>query len=1268
MNISEYFFINKTLTEELSRRKKQQKFKDTLAAAKAKGADKFKRNEELRKILALEASEDDLREALKLAEKWEAESITISNVAAESTDVEDNLDLDAQMRKRNCQNFILLAVGRGGYFSKAREINSEEDNEANRIGRFRMFLEMEGHFPWLIYDGETKLTGVTLVETLVRLSKEDFTLVDGAQDEIKSKIGKRAEFDRKAQEDKERGKGGAAKKTASAKVSLSAEIRDKLSNPSASKVSAVKVTEYDRVDFLISRVAEGLPNILEKEKLAFSEFAQTDFTLSALDSALEEERKKIEEAKSERDEIVPEAILLLEKLGKILDSSSEGIGNSIKKRFGWAQEQAKEEDPEYTKAKNLFGGELTAEKFPNFFQRSTDDNTIVVNPKKVTELNQANSQEVDEIALAQDFPTEEKINAALEGLNAVIKKVKSRVGGKKWDSNIFSSFPVVAFQSKYKTIAKILGFKTEEEGWEKAITKDEFTVRFSEFFQQSEDGDKVVTIVEKNKERLFSEGYKKQEDCADVKALTAFAQHLNSVAIEANREPEAIIELLKLKPIEDDPILPQSQKIVEELFAILGENSGAFEDFFEITVLEDKKVHSLKAAKRRELFEVARRSADAKSGQQLSLEVKTLLNNVRDKEIKGFLHRLKKGAPAANLLQDPKLKTLNGLFPLQTSNEDKEKILNSGDAIERVLKKVWNKYQDTLAKEASEPVIPVEVDESKRLVTEFVIAMQEIKKFKDDKKGDVAKSYNLSEVRKLFILPNFVELYKESLLYASLNSDYQYIANPVLTAEDVRIYQSFKDLYAFTAQLLQANILLTYAEAETAFKPIETVIISEFDRIRRNQESIPTSEKITACLADPESPLGKSVKTAADRQVSDHKIEFKRLIKQHYPDYESRSDNLTKLTTTAKTLESERASLAKDAKELEQKLTEYFRFNKRNFEEFKNQFSGFLHLRLEGNDLPTEVLSIAQQLTGVAGDLGAVQSARIKELEDKIREMDGRASVIVNGKTREELLGDISALNIEKINIERTLREQSLELTNTKQLLAKREDSTSQGESSLHRPSNRVSRASVVQTYATSEVRTKPIVVCEKTISERLAAFSSQVNLSDFTIKLEAEPKYQAQFSAAKDGSKYYAATFAKGTFDESPVKKNDDGTNKVKGSGIFNDIDMANSNFRACKFIAVDFSKMSFTSFRKIKFVNCNFQECVLPRGVNFTDDQFKGSKLVVSEEFKQVAHKVYEKGKKVDIKKLSSLTEPSTTLKQPYYKLLRGENQHGNGGTTVY
>ena len=485
-------------------------------------------------------------------------------------------------------------------------------------------------------------------------------------------------------------------------------------------------------------------------------------------------------------------------------------------------------------------------------------------------------------------------------------------------------------------------------------------------------------------------------------------------------------------------------------------------------------------------------------------------------------------------------------------------------------------------------------------------------------------------------------------------------------------------------------------------------------------ETLEYPEPLINCLTA-KRPLGvilgcdEVITGAVFEIVSGNRAEFSQKLEENSGgDYERKSSSLKKLLDSKSRASVECAELEKKSKAVMDKAKSQFLENSELDEEesetayldYKAEYEPYSYLGLSGDRLPREVLilvkrhtpgidktdrsfgsnaTLIRKLRELEADKKALQD-RLKEasavnntselevLREKLQRMERENAEKSSMVSREALL--LANQEIQSLKDKISRLESSVQNSNGNGLTSIRNTSdrsarlTTHNESSLHRPSNRVSRASVVQTYATSEVRTKPIVVREKTISERLAGFSSHVNLSDFTIKLgTSESKYQAQFSAAKDGSKYYAATFVKGTFDENLVEKNGDGTNKVKGSGIFNDIDMANSNFRACKFIAVDFSKMSVTSFRKIKFVNCNFEDCVLPRGVNLTDDQFKGSRLVVSEEFKQVAHNVYEKGKKVDIKELSSLTKPSISMTpKPYYKLVRGENQHGNSRKTVY
>ncbi len=154
------------------------------------------------------------------------------------------------------------------------------------------------------------------------------------------------------------------------------------------------------------------------------------------------------------------------------------------------------------------------------------------------------------------------------------------------------------------------------------------------------------------------------------------------------------------------------------------------------------------------------------------------------------------------------------------------------------------------------------------------------------------------------------------------------------------------------------------------------------------------------------------------------------------------------------------------------------------------------------------------------------------------------------------------------------------------------------------------------------------------TIEEKLARFSKDVYVNDFTIKIDDEGQ-NVKLTKAKDDKKYYYALFEKGVFDESSVEKKGE-KNGVEGSGIFNDVSIFKANFKKCKFVNVDFSKVG--DFETAKFANCTFVNCAFPKGFYLEkgaineeklNKQFPDSKLVIGDDVKELAGKVYKKDK---------------------------------------
>ena len=102
-----------------------------------------------------------------------------------------------------------------------------------------------------------------------------------------------------------------------------------------------------------------------------------------------------------------------------------------------------------------------------------------------------------------------------------------------------------------------------------------------------------------------------------------------------------------------------------------------------------------------------------------------------------------------------------------------------------------------------------------------------------------------------------------------------------------------------------------------------------------------------------------------------------------------------------------------------------------------------------------------------------------------------------------------------------------------------------------------------------------------------------------------ARPIITPQIISLHHDKSQHRAEFGGVVFDETKVKKNDDGKNE--GGGIFNDADLNLANFRGCKFDNVDFSSIDPKILSTISFVNCEFENCNFPKGFKFQQYQFK-------------------------------------------------------------
>lgn len=1047
--LAEYFLQNKTLLSELAAAKLEKSFQifETEATA-ARGDDDLKtkkRKASLTNALEqLPLNRDQLDRALALAEKLERKIPTTKKIAEGSLKEKgpDKGDEDA--------HFEAFTEGLRSSLLK------------NPTYDFVLSA-----YPWLIEDKSAPDRSEKLQIYLEEIINLNLTLKPGKEAEIRGKIKNYLTLRREeeAEKEAENSKAGtsAKPKTASPSLLLSEQIKEKIKDETTPK--PIKTDNYDRVNFLIRSVASAVENIIPKLKLNFEQFAKEDFTLASFDATIAEKIQQLNEAKSDRRDIVPDSILSLEKLAKALDESSPGIRRSIKNRLGWPQEKIIAEDAKYVAAKDLFGTnkELTEANFSQFFQRNADGKFEIV-PTKAEELNPIEDEasgidaeklneelaklntEIDtakpikigdpklwsnflmtpgfvakfkdtdypQIALAlfptgdiktkklndvqarftelftqekkesenravtktaelenllsaskkSSLPTETEINNEIGKLNAAILKAKPLASGKNWIKNIFSAFPAVKFQSQYKSIAKILKFDTEAKDWESKIKKDEFEERFNGFFEQDQGDDRAVKIKDDKKEALLKHGYVEQKESEELQKLKKFLEYLNSDEKAFSIKPYSeIVTSLKTVEMPDDPIPSKYNAILAEAQQTITATPQSFEKIFAVETVKDGEKHKLREDKRKDLVIAARNQPSP--FKPLSSEVSAILTTSTTPAeenahtlVEDFSAILSKGSLAGQLLAGDTFKTLNQLFPPGTPDEEKAKTLKSGKKLEKNLQKIWAKF---LIPQTAE--IESKADDSKTAMIKFVIALQEIEGYKAK---DLAVKYDLDELKKAFISPNFANLYKESLFYASLEGNNK-LVNPPLTSDDIALYKGFNKYYESAARVLVSSNKLSEEEANTAFEP-----------------AMGFRQAFTFLQEKADSADGKKIDAAASIIIKAHKDKFFLKIKGFHPhDYNSKSDEVTALSKEIGTINEENALLAKNSEATERALSTYFSFSGKKFQDYKDKFEGFLHLQLEGDSLPKDVLAIASRHTGVGtldqGDQGLL--AKILKLE-----------------------------------------------------------------------------------------------------------------------------------------------------------------------------------------------------------------------------------------------------------------------------------------------
>lgn len=1025
--LAEYFVKNKSLIAEMADAKLEKEFRLLVTDATNDRAPIKAKLALVKAITVLPLKKSQLKEALQLALRLEAvitPKVVIPEKKVPKADNEDSLYLEFT----NALNLFNSTPSKS-------EIDKIEIAEAT--------------CPWLIKDLEKSKE--KLSSYLGEITDDYKTLKPEKEEEIREKIRNYLALRAKeaATEKDLASLAPELEKPKTVVELLSKKIEQKLKEEESTKL--FRTDDYDRVNFLIQSVASTLGELAPKEKLTLASFSKEDFTLASLDKEIAEKEQQLEDAKSDRREIVPDSILSLEKLAKALDENTHTIGVAIKNSLGWKQGKIFKEAPEYVAVKDLFGepNGLTEENFSQFFEHKEDKRFEIVpakakelNPikdeaaginaekleKELTSLNEAISgaakktfgyrlwsnflmtggimprfeatkypqialalfpeggienKKFDEIKLKfeglfsqnkerlsgnrnivkqpalenllsaskkSSLPTKEEINEQIILLNKIIKKAKPSFN-KDWIKNIFP-LPKRTFQSEYNSIAKILGFDVEADGWENKIKAEEFERRFDFFFEQNPQAERTVTIKAGKEEELLSRGYfEQQKDSEALQKLRKFLEHLNDADKGfTEKSPGVIVESLKSVEMPDEEIPPKYRDIIEEARKLLADDLGQFEDFFVVEKVKDGEKHKLKEEKRKVLVE--KPSNQPSSSQTLSAEVLASLEAATTKvdastptPIEQFCVSLSKGVNASNLLLSEKFKALETLFPAKTSEAEKVKTLTSGKKLQNNLGKIWAADAKSLAeKEVDGP--EAHVNNSKTAMTRFVIAMQNIEECKEKK---LSAKYNLDVLKEVFASKQFLDLYKESLFYASLEGRNRLVTTS-LTSDDVTLYKGFNKYYEFAARTLLSDGKLTDDEIAKSFGPLEKDL-----------------SEIKQSLVKPiDSAAGKNLARYVDAIVRKHRDAFSPKITEFYPeDYRAKSSQSELLDRDLDMINKENAILTKNCKAMEDTLSNYFRISSKNFQDFKGAFQGFLHLPLVGDSLPRDVLAIANKITEI---------------------------------------------------------------------------------------------------------------------------------------------------------------------------------------------------------------------------------------------------------------------------------------------------------------
>ena len=148
------------------------------------------------------------------------------------------------------------------------------------------------------------------------------------------------------------------------------------------------------------------------------------------------------------------------------------------------------------------------------------------------------------------------------------------------------------------------------------------------------------------------------------------------------------------------------------------------------------------------------------------------------------------------------------------------------------------------------------------------------------------------------------------------------------------------------------------------------------------------------------------------------------------------------------------------------------------------------------------------------------------------------------------------------------------------------------------------------------ETKLSEIVAAKKNIFFHLGNLGNskeelkiKTDKAEITVEREkntrARPIITPQIISLHRNKSQHRAEFGGVVFDETGVKKNDDGKNEE--GGIFNNADLKLANFRGCKFDNVDFSSIKPEVLGTISFTNCEFENCNFPKDFKFQQYQFK-------------------------------------------------------------